>query len=64
MRSSQAQFLRFLIFERLEDSISCLFSMILNIPIPPAGTTPFWIPTTRTRLNAVKTEPFAKSFDI
>jgi hypothetical protein len=37
-RSRQAQFCRVLRFWRLEKSISCVFSIRLNISIPPAGT--------------------------
>jgi hypothetical protein len=38
IRSRQAQFCRVLRFWRLEKSISCVFSIRLNISIPPAGT--------------------------
>jgi hypothetical protein len=38
IRSSSAQFCRFLRFGRLNKSISCVFSISLNIPTPPAST--------------------------
>jgi hypothetical protein len=38
IRSSSRHFCRFLRFARLEKSISCVFSMPLNIPTPPAST--------------------------
>src|SRR5215472_9430700 len=38
IRSSCAQFLRLWRFERLAISITCLFSIPLNIPTPPAST--------------------------
>ena len=38
IRSSWAQFCRFQRFERLEKSVSYVFSIRLNIPTPPAST--------------------------
>jgi len=43
IRSSWALFLSFLIFVRLDCSISSAFSVGLNLPIPPAGTNYFAI---------------------
>ena len=37
IRSSWAQFCRFLRFWRVEKSISCVFSTAMNIPTPPAS---------------------------
>jgi hypothetical protein len=39
IRSSWAQFLMRQRFVRLEKSITCVFSISLKVPIPPAGTT-------------------------
>jgi hypothetical protein len=52
IRSSWPQFYGLLRFERLEKSISCVFSAILNIPTPPASTILFTRVFARIRVDS------------
>src|SRR5258708_12519201 len=62
IRSSWAQFLRFSIFERVDFSITYVFSIPLNIPTPPAST--FWPFKINTLRSITKTDEYFENHSL